>query len=54
MSGSFPRSWFVGGPSKVGDPDDALCRLWDALEDNADDEADWDHAELVINRCSTR
>jgi DNA-binding PadR family transcriptional regulator len=49
MSGSFPRSWSVGGPSKVRDPDDALCRLWDALEDNADDEVDWDQAEPVIN-----
>jgi hypothetical protein len=49
MSGSFPRSWSVGGPSAVRDPDDALGRLWDALEENAQRKVDWDETEPVIN-----
>jgi len=48
MSGPYPRSWDVGEPA-VCDPDEALCRLWDALEDNDEREADWDDAERVVN-----
>jgi hypothetical protein len=47
VSGPFPRSWGVGSRADVRDHDDALCRVWDALE--ADDADDWDRVEQTVN-----
>ena len=44
MSGTCPRSWAVGNPKEIDDPDVALLRVWDALES-----PDWDEVELVVN-----
>jgi hypothetical protein len=49
MSGTFPRSFEIGGPSPTADPDHALCLLWDALEDGAEHLSDWDRTERVVN-----
>ena len=49
MSGAFPRSWDVGGPAEALDADEALCRLWDALEESAENMTDWDTVEPVVN-----
>jgi hypothetical protein len=47
VSGPFPRSWVVSGRAEVHDPDDALCRVWDALD--ADDANAWDRVEQIVN-----
>ncbi len=39
----------MGGPAKAVDPDDALCRLWDALDDGAENMTDWDAVEPLVN-----
>lgn len=45
MSGPFPRSWSVGGRAEeVRDRDDALRRVWDAI-----DGEDWDQVEREVN-----
>jgi hypothetical protein len=37
----------VGGPTEAADPDDALCRVWDALDGSVD--TDWPTVESVVN-----
>jgi hypothetical protein len=39
----------VGGRAKAVGSDDALCRLWDALDDSAENITDWDAVELLVN-----
>jgi hypothetical protein len=49
MSGAYPRQWKVGGPPANMDADTALCRLWDALGDCAENMTDWDAVEPIVN-----
>jgi len=49
MSGAYPRQWNVGGPAETVEPDDALCRVWDALEESAESMTDWDAVEPIVN-----
>ena len=44
MSGPFPRSSAVGNRAEVQDRDDALCRVWDAIDGD-----DWDQVEREVN-----
>ncbi len=39
----------MGGHAEALDADEALCRLWDALEESAENMTDWDTVEPVVN-----
>ncbi len=40
----YPRSWNVGGAATTVGADDALCRVWDAL-----DKSEWIRIEGIVN-----
>jgi hypothetical protein len=39
----------VGGPAEAAEPDDALCRVSDALDESAENMTGWDTVEPVVN-----